>query len=591
MASTRKAGISAELRADRGKFKADLAAATQDVRAFGNEARKAGGSFNPGGDGKWAAMGGKVAAFQAALAGAQKAKDMLAEPERIELEFETALAGLAAVQKGAESLEEQVRALSELGDKPGLGFMQVMKVSAALQSVGQDAAEARRTMEEFGNAIALAGGGKQEFEESMMAVRKMLTTGVTQEQLDVVADRSPQAMSAMVGLDRSDPKKFMEQAVERMKSLPRAQTTAQGQLENVEDAWIKKWLEVNAGAAVARRKVIADRTIEALQIPGMAGVAAGKVTEVGGEIAERGKGITGTAPKLTDLYETSAEEIARRKRVEEEAAAAKAAKVQEELDKQEKLLRLQRDLREYELSGQTVLGDTGDEYREIVANLEDQIAIMERAVELAKQLGISEEQAAEAIKRQNAIRRETAALSEKVRTPEQRADMARTKEQAEIDRLRASGKGRQADKRQAELDKKTETEQLKAQGFSEEQAAQIAGMNAQTKEDQEYFDRTGRRKIRAKPRKETKGGIDGAKENQFDFSGFFDGKIDYDFNQKKLPAAKAKAAADAAAKSAEDPASNPMVKALMDGFASLRAKFDELINNGTVAEKTAAKAA
>lgn len=511
--ATRKSSIGASLVIDRRQFKAALEASKGDAVAFAKslEAIKTprSGVFAPGADSdsKWAALGGKMTVAKGVAEGVSKVFEKLGEPQKVEMEFETALAGLSAVQDGTETLAEQLKALSELGDKPGLGFQQVMEASVGLQAVGQNATEARKTMEQFGNAVALVGGGKQEFSEVMVSLRQILSTGsVDMTNLKEIASRIPQFLTIAESLDRSSAPKFVEAAVEKLKQLPRAATTAQEALGNLDDAWKKKYIETSDGALVANVKARVERSIEQLNKGGMHNAAA-KIAEVWGGI-EAAAG--GGAVKLTDIYETPKAELERRKRAKQEAEEAKkAADAKAKADKDGKSLT--------ELEEETRLSNLALEIEEAraegdeskVESLEDQLRLLTEVKEIVEKTGLAEEVVAEHLKTRAQNLKEIERLQSQSGQGKFAAD---AKEQMEIDRLRSRGKHKQADKLEKDRALKGRTEQLmKEGGLSEAEARKMAGEEQRIQEDTDYLARTGRKKMRGAVSDNRYGGIDDMK--------------------------------------------------------------------------------
>lgn len=536
--ATRKSSIGASLVIDRRQFKAALDASKGDAVAFAKsleaiKAPRSGVLAGEGVGGKWADIGGKVTAAKAALEVVGKIKDKLAEPEKVEMEFETALAGLAAVQDGTETLAEQMKALFDLGEKPGLGFQQVMEASVGLQAVGQDAKKARDTMEEFGNAVALVGGGKQEFSEVMVSLRQILSTGsVDMTNLKEIASRIPQFLSIAQSLDRSSAPKFVEAAVEKLKQLPRAAVTAQEALSNLDDAWKKKYIETSDGAMVANVKARVQRSIQQLEMGG-AHTAAAKLAEWWGTVenAASQMGGGGGRVKLTDLYETSQAEIARRKRAKQEAddakktadEKAKAEKAAEGLTAQEELT----DISSKQLEIEEARAE-GNEER--LAQLEQELRTMTEGKEIMEKTGLAAEVVADHLQRRADHEKEIERLQN---TAGQGAFAATAKEDMEIARLRSRGKNKQADKMEADRAERQRVEQLmKEGGLSEKEAKKMAAGERQIQEDTDHLSRTGRRKIRGAVSERGFTGLDGYHQ-----SDRLMGMVD-EWNFDKLDAAK-----------------------------------------------------
>jgi hypothetical protein len=114
------------------------------------------------------------------------------------------------------------------------------------------------------------------------------------------------------------------------------------------------------------------------------------------------------------------------------------------------------------------------------------------------------------------------------------ADMAKSApdrqasaEDLELSTLRARGKTKQADALQTKIDQRRSTEAFTAQGYDPTTAAAMASQQTQNKEDTAYFEKTGKRKIRAGGKASTGfTGLDGAFDN-YSIS-------DEDFTQKGM---------------------------------------------------------
>lgn len=568
MASTRKASIAAELRADRAKFKQDLDAAKRDVKAFGDEARKAGGSFNPGGG-----FSGFKQKFSQVKQSAGQAKSIVGQVLAIaeEVKDKTAIPnawygdmvdGLAAVMGSAEAAKKHIGQLRLISDEMALSddqFENIVEYSIRLQAWGQSADEAAEFIRELANTAEGMGTGVEKFEQFISALDKMDQEG--KASLGTIAEMT----KAMPKL-----RKVLEEGFGTSvpKDLEAMKLTSKEMIDGVLRGM--KALETAQPSAVD--KTVAEWDRGKLNLGGDA-------EDNNGELAER---------RMMSEEDLAAARIKLMEAVEfrrKEAADERAAEGRAELERQKAILDSQKLLTKAELQGD----------KEKVALWEDRITVMEKAADLAKELGISEKEAVAALIQQNEIRRETTALADEVRTPEQQAGMARTKDQMEIDRLRSRGKNKEADKRQKALDIAADTDRFKAEGFSPDEAAAMAEQGQQTKEDQEYFDKTGRNKMRGAKSKNRKSGIDGEfATGRFDFASFFDTGMGVDFSQKPPAGQKLSAANKALEENrAETNAAknNPGITA--EKFAELLISQRELINAvkelQTAGERTAPK--
>ena len=100
---------------------------------------------------------------------------------------------LAAVMGSSEGAKQEMIALRKVAENPGLALPEVVKASARLQSVGISADEARRTITEFGNAVARSSGGADVLDGVVLALTQISAAGkVTQEDLNQIKERLPE---------------------------------------------------------------------------------------------------------------------------------------------------------------------------------------------------------------------------------------------------------------------------------------------------------------------------------------------------------------------------------------------------------------
>jgi tape measure domain-containing protein len=124
--------------------------------------------------------------------------------------------------------------------------------------------------------------------------------------------------------------------------------------------------------------------------------------------------------------------------------------------------------------------------------LRERAAAAKSAAEAEKRLKDETEAAAEEAKR---MEEENAVIAE--REAGQKSFAADAAEEMEIARLRSRGQNKKADKMQRDRDERQRVQQLmEAGGLSEQAAKSMAAGERGIQEDQDYFDRTGRRKVR-----------------------------------------------------------------------------------------------
>jgi tape measure domain-containing protein len=101
--------------------------------------------------------------------------------------------GLAATMKSTKAAAEEMERLKEVAKLPGLNLEDAVKGSIRLQVLGNSANESRRIMMELGNALAVVGGGKEDFSEVIKQLSQLGAAGkVTKENLDPIIERIPQ---------------------------------------------------------------------------------------------------------------------------------------------------------------------------------------------------------------------------------------------------------------------------------------------------------------------------------------------------------------------------------------------------------------
>jgi tape measure domain-containing protein len=106
--------------------------------------------------------------------------------------------GLIAIMGSSEGAAIELEKLRKVAENPGLALPEVVKASASLQSVGMSADAARETITQFGNAVARAGGGAEQFDGVVLALSQISAVGkVTQEDLNQIKERLPEFARVM----------------------------------------------------------------------------------------------------------------------------------------------------------------------------------------------------------------------------------------------------------------------------------------------------------------------------------------------------------------------------------------------------------
>jgi tape measure domain-containing protein len=108
-------------------------------------------------------------------------------------DMESLTMGLKAVMKTSEATAAEMAKLRDVAKLPGLGLEEAVKGTIRLQILGNSANESRRIMAELGNALAVVGGGREDFNEVIRQLSHLGAVGkVTKENLDPIVERIPQ---------------------------------------------------------------------------------------------------------------------------------------------------------------------------------------------------------------------------------------------------------------------------------------------------------------------------------------------------------------------------------------------------------------
>lgn len=116
-----------------------------------------------------------------------------ADIERLELALKNTM--------GGDYIQELAK-LKEAAKDPGLGFKQAVRGSVALQSVGESAQSARKMMQEWGNAVAAAGGTATNLNQVVVQLQQSLSKqgALLREDWKFIVQQAPQAQKALMDL-------------------------------------------------------------------------------------------------------------------------------------------------------------------------------------------------------------------------------------------------------------------------------------------------------------------------------------------------------------------------------------------------------
>lgn len=163
-------------------------------------------------------------------------------------EIERLQNALTAVMGDAGAAAEEFERLREVAEAPGLALPQVVSASAKLQAVGLTAEEARKTIAEYGNAVARSGGQAQEFDGAILALTQIASKGkISAEELNQLGERIFEirpALEAAFGTSNSEElqklgisaEEFIAKTTSELAKLERVQGGLSNSFENFRDS-------------------------------------------------------------------------------------------------------------------------------------------------------------------------------------------------------------------------------------------------------------------------------------------------------------------------------------------------------------------
>ena len=175
------------------------------------------------------------------------------------VQFDSNIRGLAAYSENTNQLRAQVARLEEMAKAPGLGFDQLVQGVTRLEAAGFSAKQAETALKQFGNALALVGGTKDDLSGVALALTQIKSKGViSAEEINQIAERVPQVRQAMkdafgtasseeiqkLGITASQ---FIDGVTKSLANLPRATGGLQNTISNIDEAFKKAGRTVGAG--------------------------------------------------------------------------------------------------------------------------------------------------------------------------------------------------------------------------------------------------------------------------------------------------------------------------------------------------------
>lgn len=167
-------------------------------------------------------------------------------------EIDSLKRGLFSIEKTAENTEARFNSLKQVAALPGLGLEEAVKGDIRLRTVGIAADLSKKSLLEFGNAIALTGGGKADLDRVTTQLSQMSAKSkVLAQDLKPIIEAAPsvsQALQKMFGtvdseeissklkakgLNSTD---FIGILVKEMEKLPRVSGGIKNAMENMGDS-------------------------------------------------------------------------------------------------------------------------------------------------------------------------------------------------------------------------------------------------------------------------------------------------------------------------------------------------------------------
>jgi tape measure domain-containing protein len=157
--------------------------------------------------------------------------------------------GLAALSKDVDDYQKQIKRLTEISRAPGLGMQEVFAGATQLQGAGISADTTATMIKQLGNAIAMAGRGRNEFKLGIDQLGKMAGLGkVTMEDLNQIAAYAPTVRNAFsralgtldsekiskMGLSMED---IFKRVGKELEKDARATASFQTELDNLADSF------------------------------------------------------------------------------------------------------------------------------------------------------------------------------------------------------------------------------------------------------------------------------------------------------------------------------------------------------------------
>lgn len=193
-------------------------------------------------------VGVGAAIVGASIAAAQKAA-----------EFEALVKSLEAIEGGGKEAQAALKDLFELAKMPGLGRVEAVEGYRSLRKAGAGKEQAKEMIKQFGNANALAGGGREELGRVMLALQQMLNKPFLQgEELNQLTEAGVPAYKIMkdtfgttdtealkkAGIESS---LVLEAITRALAEMPRVGNSAKNSIENFLDTVDAAFIGIGQG--------------------------------------------------------------------------------------------------------------------------------------------------------------------------------------------------------------------------------------------------------------------------------------------------------------------------------------------------------
>lgn len=185
---------------------------------------------------------GAVAAVEGAGLGAMIASSLQAA------NFDALVKSLEAVDGGAKNAQKSLSDLKQLAKAPGLGFEEAVRAYAGLRNADLSRSFSEKLISEFANANARAGGGKEQFDRVMLAIRQIAVkphlAGQELMQLNEAGIPVQNLLKKHFGTGDSEElsrrgvtsKQALEGLLVELEKLPRVVGGAKNSIENLQDS-------------------------------------------------------------------------------------------------------------------------------------------------------------------------------------------------------------------------------------------------------------------------------------------------------------------------------------------------------------------